>query len=252
MFGSHKIQDLEYKLRDVTESLDRANREKRELEQKLSESEKKLEQLEAQLSDNDLETLREQTRISQAEFESLKKMYSTKVKEFEDSIEEKEQDFAKEDALKRYNLENEIVDNRKANQAYVADRVKSFGESYMYYLNQIKVLMDALSQVAVETGKTLFAHDADNLKVNFSQQMAETLKSGKDSLAGEDGDLIVIGASEEDMDMLEIRSTEPDAEAPVEIPETDAEGSTEEAGGEKTGEISEETAEEIADELRDS
>lgn len=213
MFGSHKIQDLEYKLRDVTESLDRANREKHELERKLSESEKKVEQLEAQLSDADLEALREQTRISQAEFESLKKMYSSKVKEFEDSIEEKEQDFAKEDALKRYNLENEIVDNRKANQAYVADRVKSFGESYLYYLNQIKVLMDALGDIAIHTGAALFTEEYDgrNLMTTIGQEMVGKLKSEADMLRGdqnENGVVLIGNVTEEDLTVVEAVASE--------------------------------------------
>ena len=227
MFGSHKIQDLEYKLRDVTESLDRANREKRELEQKLSESEKKLEQLEAQLSDNDLETLREQTRISQAEFESLKKMYSTKVKEFEDSIEEKEQDFAKEDALKRYNLENEIVDNRKANQAYVADRVKSFGESYMYYLNQIKVLMDALGDIAIHTGAALFTEEYDgrNLMTTIGQEMVGKLKSEADMLRGdenENGVVLIGNVAEEDLSVVEAVASEVEGTATAAAPAAEA------------------------------
>ena len=48
--------------------------------------------------------------------------------------------FARDQALQRHNLENEIRDNRQANQEYVANTVKTFGESYNYYLNQIKVV----------------------------------------------------------------------------------------------------------------
>ena len=251
MFGS-KAKELESLLVSTKLELEKATEEKKKLEKDLASVKGELKQMKDMVNNSDAAKLEAKAKETIAEYEGLKEMYNQKIRSFDDSKEESEQSFAREAALKRHHLDNEIADTKQASQQFVSETVSTFSETYNYYLNQIKVLMDALSQVAVETGKTLFAHDADNLKVNFSQQMAETLKSGKDSLAGEDGDLIVIGASEEDMDMLEIRSTEPDAEAPVEIPETDAEGSTEEAGGEKTGEISEETAEEIADELRDS
>jgi chromosome segregation ATPase len=225
-----QLSDVDQELKSVTESLDRANGDKQELEEKLSASEAKLQELESQLTDVDLEQLKEEARISHAEFEGLRNLYSRKVKEFEDTLEEKEQNFAKEDALKRYNLENEIVDNRKANQAYVADRVKRFGESYNYYLNQIKVLMDALGDIAIHTGSALFTEEYEgrNLMTTIGQEMVDRLKSETNVLRGDENDsgVVLIGnVTEEDISVVEAVAAEVGAmegeegvaaEAPVE------------------------------------
>lgn len=42
----------------------------------------------------------------------------------------------------RRNLDNEISESKRANEAYVSDTVKRFGESYNYYLHQIKLLSE--------------------------------------------------------------------------------------------------------------
>ena len=142
------------------------------------------------------ERLKEEARTSHAEYEGLKELYQRKNREFDEYKEGAEQDFARDQAIQRHNLENEIRDNRQANQDYVSSTVKTFGESYNYYLNQIKVLMDALGDVATRTGAALFSGENGDLKSRFGAQMRDVLKSGADSLKGDDGDLILIGTAD--------------------------------------------------------
>ena len=210
MFGSRKIQELEYKLREVTDNLDKITKERNDLTQRLSEADAKISDLEAKVAESELEHLKEDARATQAQFEGLKELYTRKVKEFDDSIEQREEDFAQEDALKRHNLENEIRDNRQANQEYVAGTVKRFSESYNYYLNQIKVLMDALGNVATRTGAALFSGENADLRNSFGHQMRDLLKSGVDAFGDEGEDLVV-----EAEDVPEVVDESSDAEKPL-------------------------------------
>ena len=199
MFGSRKIQELEYKLREVTDNLDKITKERNDLTQRLSEADAKIADLEAKVAESELEHLKEDARATQAQFEGLKELYTRKVKEFDDSIEQREEDFAQEDALKRHNLENEIRDNRQANQEYVAGTVKRFSESYNYYLNQIKLLMDALGDIAKHTGEALFTGEYSDrdLMTSMGEEIAARLKTDTDSLRTDDSGLVLIGTPEE-------------------------------------------------------
>ena len=197
MFGSKKIQELEARLSELQGKLDAESSEKNSLAQQLESANGKIAELEAQLHDFDLEQLKEAAKSAQAEYEGLKDLYARKNREFDQNVEEEEQNFAREQALKRHNLENEIRDNRQANQDYVSSTVKSFSESYNYYLNQIKVLMDALGNVATRTGEALFTGENGDLKARFGNQMRDVLKSGADTLGGDEGDLILIGYADE-------------------------------------------------------
>ena len=219
MFGS-RTKELSSLLTNTKLDLEKMTEEKNRLEKELGEAKAELKELKELIGDSDIRTLEEKAKATIAEYEGLKELYNTKIRTFEDAKIEEEQNFARESALKRHALENEIAANRKNNEEFVTSTVGSFTETYNYYLNQIKVLMDALGHVAQQTGQTLFEGDTENLKANFSQQLADALKSGTDKLEGDEGELIVIGASEEDMDMLEVRALEPDAEG---------------AGAEKTG-----------------
>ena len=219
MFGS-RTKELSSLLTNTKLDLEKMTEEKNRLEKELGEAKAELKELKELIGDSDIRTLEEKAKATIAEYEGLKELYNTKIRTFEDAKIEEEQNFARESALKRHALENEIAANRKNNEEFVTSTVGSFTETYNYYLNQIKVLMDALGHVAQQTGQTLFEGDTENLKANFSQQLADALKSGTDKLEGDEGELIVIGASEEDMDMLEVRALEPDAES---------------AGAEKTG-----------------
>ncbi|MBQ8306516.1 MAG: hypothetical protein IJX90_09920 [Blautia sp.] len=197
MFGSGKIQMLQSQISDLNDRLDRVTREKNDLEQKLTAANRKVSELESQLTDMDLEQLKEEARTKQAEFEGLKDMYSQKIQDFNDTKEEQEQEFAKEAAVKRHNLENEIHDNRQANQEFVSNTVKNFTESYNYYLNQIKLLMDALGDVASRTGEALFSADHKDLKVQIGQEMMNKIKTDTDSLRNDSDGLVLIGSAEE-------------------------------------------------------
>lgn len=202
MFGSNRVKELEERLHELQNKLDQATAQKTDLEQKLSGAQRKAAELEEKLNNTDLEALKEEARASKAEYEGLKDLYTKKIQEFDNSKEEKEQQFAREAAIQRFNLDNEIRDNRQANQDYVTETVKTFSESYNYYLNQIKLLMDALGDVAAKTGSALFAEENGDLKAKFGLQMADKLRSDTDALRTDTGDLILIGGSTEDADRL--------------------------------------------------
>ena len=195
MFGSKKIQELEDKVRELTESLSKQQAENADLTRQLDSAKSRIAGMEAQLRDFNLEQAVEEARASRAEFEGLKELYSRKNREFDEFKEEEEQRFARDQALQRHNLENEIRDNRKANQEYVANTVKTFGESYNYYLNQIKVLMDALGNVATRTGAALFQGENADLRSSFGHQMRDLLKSGVEAF-DEDGEKLVVEAED--------------------------------------------------------
>lgn len=193
MFGSKKIEELEARVRELTESLSKQQAENADLTQQLDSAKSRIADMEAQLMDFDLAQAKEEARASRAEFEGLKDLYSRKNREFDEYKEEEEQRFARDQALQRHNLENEIRDNRQANQEYVANTVKTFGESYNYYLNQIKVLMDALGNVATRTGAALFSGESADLRSSFGNQMRDLLKSGVEAFGDESDDLVVEG-----------------------------------------------------------
>ena len=182
MFGKKQIQELQTQLQNTQDQLNQTTQEKDSLKQQLEAANARIEALEAQLNDFDLEQAKEDARTAQAEYEGLRDLYKQKNQEFDDTREEKEQTFARDQAIQRHNLENEIRDNRQANQDYVASSVRTFGETYNHYLNQIKLLMDALSNVAAQTGETLFSAENGDFKSRFDSQMRSSLKSGVDLL----------------------------------------------------------------------
>lgn len=188
MFGKKQIQELEAQAQDLQAQLSQARSESAALSQQLEAANRKIEELEARLKDFDLEQAKAEALAMKAEFEGLRDLYKQKNQEFDDSREEKEQSFARDQAMQRHNLENEIRDNRKANQEYVANTVRTFGESYNHYLNQIKVMMEALSRVATQTGETLFAGENADLEARFGNSMQEYLKGGEEALEGDVSD----------------------------------------------------------------
>ena len=238
MFGS-RSKELSSMLLTVKLDLEKANEEKAKLEKELGYSKGRVKELEAKIADSSIPDLEEAMKVSIAEYEGLKKLYEEKIREFEETRVKKEQEFAREAALARHNLENEIAGNRHDNENFVADTVNSFSETYNYYLNQIKVLMDTLGQVAQQAGKSLFQGDVEALKANFSQQLVDALKSGTDKLTGAEGELIVIGASEGNVDAPDLRP-EPEKEAATEAPAETVEKAVEAV--EKTAEAVEEAA----------
>ena len=200
MFGSgKKIQALESQLRDAEEKLDKVTREKNDLDQQLSSARGKISELEAKFEDFDLEQLKDQARAIQAEFTGLRDLYAKKISDFEAEKEGKEEEFARESAIARRNLQTEIDNNRRENEAYVSDTVRRFSESYNFYLNQIRLLMDALGDVATQTGQALFAgaSEGQDLMLTMGQEMSSKLNAQTDDLRGEeDAGLILISNAE--------------------------------------------------------
>ena len=171
MFGKKQIQALESEVQALQAQLAQANQEKHSLTEQLSAANARIASLEARLQDFDADKAREEAFALKAEYEGLRELYRQKNQAFDDAREEKEQSFARDQALQRHNLENEIRDNRQANQDYVAKTVRTFGQSYNYYLSQIRTLMDALSSVAAQTGETLFSGENADLRDRFGTQM---------------------------------------------------------------------------------
>ena len=254
MFGRGKAQALEAKINELKGKLASALKEKDQLKQELESSRQKVADLEsrvsdlsAKIADTDVEQTRKQLESSIAEYTGLKELYAGKIEQFNASHEEKEQEFARQAAVERYNLDNEIKENRQANQDYVSSTVKSFSESYNYYLHQIKLLMDALGDVATRTGEALFSEPNEDLKAKIGQQMAEKLKAETDPLRTDTGNVILIGTVDkpEEAPAEEI-AEEPACEAgPEQEPECEA-ASAEEIPEE--AECETESAEEIPEE----
>ena len=121
----------------------------------------------------------------------------------------------------RRNLDNEISESKRANEAYVSDTVKRFSESYNYYLNQIKLFMDALGQVAVETGQALFSEglaDGD-LRTSIGRSMVARLQVDTDPLRSDDNGMVLIGNQKsEDADVKEILESEAIADSRDSVP----------------------------------
>ena len=223
MFGSKKIQELESTVSELKRAQDKIAKERDDLKKdldsarrKISDLEKSASDLKEQLAATESEQLKAQLGASIAEYEGLKDLYTRKNQEFDDDKAEKEQAFARHAAVERFNLENEIQENRRSNEEYVSASVKSFTESYNYYLNQIRLLMDALGDVASRAGEELFSGSNDDLKARIGQQMADKLKEETDPLRSDNGDLILIGAEahiEEPAEAEEIEEIEEPEEA---------------------------------------
>ncbi len=183
-------EELEKQLKSAKERI-------QELERDLTDAKGKIGELETKLNDTDLEELKKKAKQSAAEYDALKKLYTGKIKVFDSTRESKEEEFARESAVKRHNLEEEIRTGREENQEQVSNTVKVFAGSYLYYMDQIRMMMDALSQAAAETGKTLFADEGGDIKERFGASIAEHLRNDVGALEQGTGDRVLIGAVDE-------------------------------------------------------
>ncbi len=195
MFGSGK-KVLESQVADLKSQLNQLTKSKEKAEQELKEAKEKIADLQRQLDNSELEQLKRQAGATIAEYESLRDLYEKKNEEFDSSRKEKEESFARESAMARYNLENEISDKRSAGEEHISRTVKTFGETYNYYLDQIRVLMNALSGVAARMGSGLFSGEEVDLKNEFGLRMVDELKQGTGEMSEESGNRILIGSSE--------------------------------------------------------
>ena len=245
MFGKEKIQALEAKVREWTDRAEHLEKEKADLARQLENARREIADLTRQAAESDVAKAKEQFLASKAEYEGLKELYTKKIQAFEEGREEKEQAFAREAALERHSLENEIRDNRAASQDHVRSTVKSFSESYQYYLSQIKLMMDALGDVAARTGETLFSGEGGgDLKTRFGQQLAEKIRADVKALRGADGDLVLIDSNEKPEEPV-CEAAETVCEEACETAEAVCEEACEAA--EAAGETVEEVVEEAAD-----
>lgn len=203
MFGGKKVQALEAQASELKKKLELEVNHGKELENELKTAQEKISALEKKLAESEQETLRRDLNSAKAEVEGLRELYTRKNQEFDDSVEKREEDFAKEAARQRYDLEQEIEENRQENREYVSDTIQSFSETYNYYLNQIRILMDALSHVAAKTGKGLFSGKSDDMKANFGLEMAEEIRASAGSLENHPGDIVLIGGQEDTEEPVE-------------------------------------------------
>ena len=247
MFGSGKIKELEARLIETIKKAEAAEKEKKDLQGQLEHARAKIADLEKRVSDNELETLKAQSKQAIVEYEGLKGLYTDKVKAFEDSRTAAEEAFAKEAATKRHDLSEEIRENKESNQKLVSETVSTFAGSYMYYLDQIRALMDALSRAATETGETLFSGDTCSIRERFGSSIVEHLQSDADALKQNAGDVMLIGAEEVPEEAVEEAAEE--AEEAVEEAADAAEEIAEEVpeAVEEAVETAEETAEEVVE-----
>ena len=260
MFGSGKLKEMEIQLTTFKEKLESALKEKTDLVEQLRKTKEKVQSLEKQLADSEagakekidelsrkLEesedaALQEKARQTIVEYEGLKELYIRKNQEIDSVRERTEEGFAREAAAKRHDLEEEIKTNRADNEAMVSETVQTFAGSYQYYLDQVRSLMDALSQAARETGEALFQGDTANIKERFGTKILEHLQESANTLKQDSGDLLLIGAEEAEA----AAAAEEPTEAAEEIAEEPTE-TVEEAAEEITEELKE-TAEEAAEE----
>ncbi len=196
MFGSKKIAELETRVSELNRKLDLSGQEKAKLTEELASARGKIAGLEKELNNLDIEQAKKELESSKAEYEGLKELYTKKIAEFDASHEEKEQEFARQAAVERLNLDNEIKEKRRANEEYISGSVKSFSDSYNYYLNQIRLLMDALGNVASKTGNELFSGAEGDLKARLGSEIAGALKAELDPLKTDSGDLLLISSAE--------------------------------------------------------
>lgn len=199
-----KVNELQGKLDasvQETEKLTQENgklaQENGKLAQELEAARERITMFETLPEDAVLKCLRDEALVSKAEYEALKDLYTRKSQELNGILEEKEQKFAKEMANQRAKLEIELRDSRQASQDYVTDSVKTFSDSYNYYLSQVKLLMDTLSDVATQTGEELFTGENDDLKTRIGHQIREQLATDADAMKN-DGDLLLFGSVKEE------------------------------------------------------
>ena len=203
MFGKEKIRALEEELASLKGKMNTAEKEKKELEDRLSSTkdqlktaQEKIQELEKKVAESELTELQEKARQTIVEYEGLKELYQQKNREIDATRESTEEGFAREAATKRHDLAEEIEQNREDNRQMVSETVRTFAGSYRYYLDQIRALMDALSEAAKETGENLFKGETQDIRGSFGTRIVERLRDDADSLRQNTGDKLLIGAEE--------------------------------------------------------
>ncbi len=257
MFGKEKIRALEDQLNALKGKMNTAEKEKKELEDRLNGTKNqlqaakaKIEELEKKVAESELTELQEKARQTIVEYEGLKELYLQKNREIDATRESTEEGFAREAATKRHDLAEEIEQNREENREMVTETVKTFAGSYRYYLDQIRALMDALSEAAKETGENLFKGESTDIRASFGTRIVERLRDDADSLRQNTGDKLLIGAEEEPVEEPAAEACEACEEAAEEVKEEACEACEEtvEEAAEEACEACGEAAEEVKEE----
>lgn len=207
MFNS-KEKEFELRIEHLKESMDKLGEEKKGVEKNLEKARTRISELEEKLAQTEVESLRKEARETLAEAQGLKELYLRKNEDFDSNMQAESENYAKEEVRARRKFNEELAQQKKDTEEYVGDTVETFSETYNYYLNQIKVLMDALGQVATKTGKHLFSGEEVDLKTEFGRRMMRALKQEAETLPQEGGNRVLFGAPEEE----EEKKEEPKAE----------------------------------------
>ena len=216
---NRKEQEYELRMQHLKESMDKLAEKNKGMEKDLEKARARISELEEKLAQSELETLKREAQETLAEYKGLKELYLRKNQEFDGSMQTKEENYAKEEVHARRQFNDEIAQQKQDTEEYVSETVNTFSETYNYYLNQIKVLMDALGKVASATGKQLFSGEAVDLKTEFGCRMVNELKQETGMLPHEGGNRILFGAPEEEEEKKEkLKEEEADAEAPKDKP----------------------------------
>ncbi len=184
------------RISELEKSLSSANSNIADLEQSLASANASISELEERVAQTDLEELKEQARVALVEVEGLRSMYEKKIQDFDNSLEDKQELYEKEDARQRYNMVKSIEDGRLANRDYINNTLKEFSQSFGYYLAQVKLLMDALGDVAVKTGETLFQGQEEKLLTSIGEGISAKVQDEADALDPE-GVVLIKNAKEE-------------------------------------------------------
>ena len=225
MFNS-KQREFEMRMEHLKESMDKLGEEKKGVEKNLEKARARISELEEKLAQTEVESLRKEARETLAEAQGLKELYLRKNEDFDSNMQAESENYAKEEVRARRKFNEELAQQKKDTEEYVGDTVETFSETYNYYLNQIKVLMDALGPVATKTGKHLFSGEEVDLKTEFGRRMMRALKQEAETLPQEGGNRVLFGAPEEEEEKKEepkaeeVKAEEAEAAEAVEAVET--------------------------------
>lgn len=157
MFGNRRrIQELELQVESLTNELTAERQKQKKLQSEL------LQHQESAVNDK-------------TGYEELRALYSQKLREQEDARAAQDEQLVLQAAEARKALNNELDASRKESQDHLQNSLKSFSDSYLHYLDQIKLLFEMLNAAAIRTGATLALPDEEHIEDLFSDEMTRAL-----------------------------------------------------------------------------
>ncbi len=175
MSNKTRILELEIQVGDLSRKIEQANKEKEKLSRDLDSARVTISRLTDRVASFHPEEEKKQVAAEIAKLEGLRALYQEKLNSFDEEQAHVQAVFDGQDSAKRQDLANEVQARQQANEDEMASTIQDFSETYNSYLHQMKRLMDCLSEVAVETGKTLFTSSPDALRSNLGHQMVARL-----------------------------------------------------------------------------